>query len=110
MLSCAGLALALACSCSSVSFQRDTESSGTFVATGWAVTLFSVDIPKSALNIARENASDANLPNTVVQEVTVAPYLGAFDFLFDIFCVRHATVRGTWGFSGADAREPEPIR
>ena len=92
-------------SCSSVNFERETESSGTFNATGWSFTLFSVDLPKSALNIARENASDANLPNTVVSEVTSGPYLGIFDFLLEIVCVRYARIEGTWGFSGNEARE-----
>ncbi len=87
-----------ACSCASVEFKRDTETSGTFVSTGWAFTFFSHDIPKSALNIARENASDARQPNMVVEEATVTPYLGWFDVLFDIIGVRHARVSGTLGF------------
>jgi|SoiMethySBSTD1v2_1073268.scaffolds.fasta_scaffold3315155_1 hypothetical protein len=91
------LALA-ASSCASVEFHRDTETSGTFVSTGWAFTIFSHDIPKSALNIARENASDARQPNMVVQEAVVTPYLGPFDVLLDIISVRHARVSGTWGF------------
>jgi hypothetical protein len=103
------LAAALA-SCSSVSFERETESSGTFSASGWCLTILSVDLPKSALNIARENISDANLPNTVVQEVRVVPYLGALDFLLDILCVRYARVEGTWGFSGQEARERDEYR
>lgn len=100
------LSIALA-SCSSVSFVRESESSGSFVSTGWSFTLFSVDLPKSALNIARENASDANLPNTVVQEVTVGPYLGALDFLLEIVSVRYARLEGTWGFTGEEARDRE---
>jgi hypothetical protein len=99
-----GLGIALG-SCSSVSFQRETETSGTFQATGWSFTLLSVDLPKSALNIARENASDAKLPNTVVRDVTTGPYLGALDFLLDILCLRYARIEGTWGFSGNEARE-----
>jgi hypothetical protein len=90
-------ALAL-CSCASVEFYRDTETSGTFVSTGWGFTFFSKDIPSSALNIARENASDARQPNMVVEEAVVTPYLGWFDFLFEIIGVRHARVSGTWGF------------
>lgn len=88
----------VASSCASVEFSRDTETSGTFVSTGWAFTIFSHDIPKSALNIARENASDARQPNMVVEEATVTPYLGPFDVLLDIIGVRHARVSGTWGF------------
>ena len=93
----AAAALAL-CSCASVEFHRDTQTSGTVVSTGWAFTFFSKDIPSSALNIARENASDARQPNMVVEEATVTPYLGWFDFLLEIIGVRHARVSGTWGF------------
>ncbi len=103
-----GAWLAAAClalgACASVEFQRDSETSGTFVSTGWSVTILSYDLPKSALNIARENASDARQPNTVVEETRVRPYLGKFDALLDIFCVRHATVSGTWGFRPGETR------
>ncbi|MAF67517.1 MAG: hypothetical protein CMJ84_17905 [Planctomycetes bacterium] len=88
--------------CGSISFQRQTEDSGTFHATGWAVTLFSVDLPKSATNIARENISDADLPNMEVQSVKLRPYLGEFDWLLDLICIRRASVEGTWGFAGVD--------
>jgi len=100
LLSARGGALAALClcSCASVEFSRDTETSGTFVSTGWALTILSHDMPQSALNIARENASDARQPNMVVEEATVTPYLGRFDVLLDIICVRHARVSGTWGF------------
>jgi hypothetical protein len=95
------LALLLtATSCASVSFERETATSGTFVSTGWAFTILSIDLPKPAINIARENVSDANLANTVVQEVSVIPNLGPFDWLFDIISIRRAQIRGTWGFSG----------
>jgi len=93
-----GLVLALgASSCANLSFQRDTETSGRFESTGMAVTLLSFDLPKGALMIARENASDANLPNMRVTETTVFPYLGPFDWLIDIIGVRYARVRGTFG-------------
>jgi hypothetical protein len=84
----------------SVSFERDTQSSGTFTSTGWSFTLFSVDLPKSAINTARENASDANLPHLVVEEMLVTPYLGPLDFLMEFFSFRYARIRGTWGFAG----------
>jgi hypothetical protein len=87
-------------SCGSVSFKRKTETSGTFSSSGWAFTIFSVDIPKGALQIARENASDSNLANLTVEEVRVIPYFGAFDWLLDIISVRYARVSGTWGFAG----------
>lgn len=97
---CACFAAGIA-SCASVSFERKTETSGTFKSSGWALTLFAVDIPKGALQIARENASDANLANTVVEEATVVPYLGRwFDWILDIVGIRYARVTGTWGFSG----------
>lgn len=90
---------ALLCSCASVTFDRTTETSGTFVSTGWAVTVLSHDLPKGALMIARENASDSRQPNMVVEETYVFPNLGRFDRLLDILCVRYARVSGTWGFS-----------
>ena len=86
-------------SCADLSFQRDTETSGRFESTGMAVTLLSFDLPKGALMIARENASDANLPNMVVTETTVFPYLGPFDWLLDIIGLRYARVRGTFGIA-----------
>ncbi len=96
----AALLVTLAASaCSSVEFTRDTMSSGTFEATGTGVTLFGVDIPRSGLNQARENASDAGMHNLVVTEIVVWPYWGPFDFLLEILSVRTATIKGTWGFS-----------
>ena len=96
----AGLACLLLSACASLSFERDTQSSGTFRSAGWSFTLFSVDLPKSALNIARENASDANMPHLVVEQVVVMPYLGPLDFLMDILSIRYARISGTWGFAG----------
>ena len=90
--------LALA-SCASVSFSRETQTSGTFESTGFAFTILSIDVPKGALDIARENAADANLAHMVVREVTVIPNLGWFDWLLDIIGFRWAKVQGTWGFS-----------
>jgi hypothetical protein len=89
--------------CSSVTFERSTNNSnaGTFLSTGVALTLFSIDIPKSALNIARENASDANRPNMEVTEAVVTPHLGWFDWLLDIVGIRYARIEGTWGFKDA---------
>ena len=84
--------------CSSVHFERTTESSGTFVAKGTAFTIFGVDIPRSAMNQARENASDAGLHNLVVTEAKVAPYWGFFEIFLEILSVRTATITGTWGY------------
>ena len=93
--------------CSSLSFERYTATSGTFSSTGWSVTILSVDFPKGALLIARENASDANLANMVVESVTVVPYLGPFDWIFEFFCIRFARVSGTWGFTGQEYQSPD---
>ena len=68
------------------------------MSTGWSVTVLSFDLPKSALNIARENASDARQPNMLVEETVVVPHLGRFDVLLDLFCVKYARISGTWGF------------
>lgn len=92
-------------SCANVKFERDTQTSGTFKSTGFAVTLFSFDLPKGALLIARENASDANLANVIVTKTTVFPYLGSMDWLIDIIGVRWAVVRGTFGVAERAGRE-----
>lgn len=92
------LALALLGSCASIDFHKDTTTSGTFESTGLALTIFSIDLPKGALDIARENASDARQPNTKITDAGVFPYLGPFDWILDIIGIRRATVSGTWGF------------
>jgi len=89
-----------AAGCSSLSFQRKTETSGTFSSSGLAVTMLSVDLPKSALQIARENASDSNMANMQVERVLVVPDFGGFNWILDIFSIRYARIEGTWGFSG----------
>jgi hypothetical protein len=94
------LSTAALTSCANLSFERDTATSGTFESTATAFTLFSFDLPKGAMLIARENVSDANLANMVVTETRVTPYLGPFDWLLDIIGVRWARVRGTWGSAG----------
>jgi hypothetical protein len=92
------LALALLCaSCSSLAFERETKTSGTFRSSGVAVTLLSWDLPDSALNIARENAADSRLANLKVERTRVFPDLGPVDWLLDIVGVRYARVSGTWG-------------
>lgn len=93
--------LCLFSACSSVTFERTSQSAGTFVSTGVAFTFFSIDIPKSAINIARENASDANLSNMEVSEAVVTPHLGWFDWMLDIIGIRRARIEGTWGFQDA---------
>jgi hypothetical protein len=89
--------------CSSLEFRRSTQTSGTFSSRGWAVTVISVDIPKTAEQIARENASDANQPNLQITDVFVAPYLGPLDWLLDILSVRYCRIDGTWGYAESDA-------
>ena len=95
------LVAALAASgCSGLSFQRKTETSGTFTSWGTALTLLSVDLPKSAMQIARENASDSNMANMQVEKVLLVPDFGGFNWILDIFSIRYARIEGTWGFSG----------
>jgi hypothetical protein len=98
-IACA-LSTATLTSCANLEFERDTVTSGTFESTATSFTLFSFDLPKGAMLIARENVSDANLANMVVTETRVTPYLGPFDWLLDIIGVRWARVRGTWGSAG----------
>ena len=96
-----GIVAALALSaCASVSFERTTETSGTFSSWGFSMTILSTDFPKGALQIARENASDAGLANMEVQKSIVVPYLGPLDWILDIFCFRYARISGTWGYAG----------
>jgi hypothetical protein len=91
--------LLLAASCSSVEFQRTTESSGTFEASGTSFTIFGVDVPRSALDQARENASDAGLHNMEVTDTSLWPDLGWLDWIFELISIRHATIEGTWGYA-----------
>ncbi len=88
--------------CSSLTFERTSETSGTFRSTGLALTIFSIDLPKGAQLIARENASDANLANMEVTETVTFPYLGPLDWLLDILSLRWSKIEGTWGY------EPRP--
>lgn len=99
LAACLFLAASLS-GCASVEFHRTTETSGTFESQGTAFTIFSIDLPKSALQIARENASDAGLANMSVDSTTVTPDWGWWNWVLDIVSVRKATVRGTWGFEG----------
>jgi len=94
-----GLLVALA-SCSSLTVRRETETSGTFTASGVALTLLAADFPSGALEIARAKTTATNLPNLQVENVFVAPYLGPVDWLLDILGVRYARITGTWGFPG----------
>ena len=86
-------------SCSSLSFTRLSETHGEFYANGIAVTILGIDLPRAAIDIARENLSDARQPNMQIKEELVTPYLGWFDWFLDIFSIRFASISGTWGFS-----------
>ena len=90
----------LVASCASLHLERDTATSGRFVSKGIAFTIASIDLPKPAIDIARENASDAKLQNMQVEEVTITPYLGWFDWLLDVIGIRWAKISGTWGYPG----------
>ena len=96
--------LFLATACSSLKFTRTTETSGNFKATGWAFTIFTVDLPMGAMQIARQNASDAGLANMQITTSRVVPDWGWFNWVLDVISVRKAVLRGTWGFSGDRAR------
>jgi hypothetical protein len=85
--------------CSSLSFERTSETSGTFRSTGFAFTIFAIDLPKGSQLIARENASDANLANMEIQETVTFPYLGPFDWILDIISFRWSKIEGTWGYA-----------
>jgi hypothetical protein len=85
--------------CAGVSFERKTETSGTFTSYGIAVTILSTDFPKGALQIARENASDSGLANLEVEKSVVFPYFGPLDWALDILGIRYARISGTWGYA-----------
>jgi len=91
------LLLALVVSCASVEFERTTPTSGTFRSSAVAFTLLSNDFPAPALSTARANVMDAHRENLRFEQQVVTPYLGWFDWLLDIVCIRYASVRGTWG-------------
>ncbi len=92
-------------SCTTVEFSRLSESHGEFEAKGWCFTIFAIDIPKRAVDVPRENLSDARQPNMRVEEQIVTPYFGRFDWILDIISFRRATLRGTWGFAPAEATD-----
>jgi hypothetical protein len=80
-------------------FTRQSESHGEFYANGVSFTILSIDIPKRAVDIPRENLSDARQPNMRVEREFVFPYLGPFDWILDIISFRFASISGTWGFA-----------
>ena len=94
------LAAVLLTGCAGLSFDRNTQTSGTFVSSGLAFTIASIYLPKPAIDIARENASDSNLANLTVEDAWIFPNLGPLDWLLDIIGVRYARIKGTWCFPG----------
>ncbi len=100
------LVLAACCSaaCASVDFDPQTETSGEFSSRAFTFTLLGKDFPGEALRLARGNASDSGLPNLLVREERVFPYLWRLDWILDIVSFRWASVSGTWG----DAPESAP--
>jgi hypothetical protein len=99
------LLLVTVSACSSMSFTRKSETHGEFYANGVAVTILGIDLPRSAVDIARENLSDARQPNMRVREELVFPYFGVVDWILDIFSIRYASISGTWGFPPASATD-----
>lgn len=95
------LVIALAPACASVEFERSSPTAGTFRSTGTAFTLLSIDFPREALQIARENAVDAGQSNLVIEKSRVTPDLGWWNWLLDIISVRYAVIEGRWGHTEA---------
>ena len=89
-------------SCASIEVSRSTQTSGTFVSKATGFHLIWWDLPRRALDIARDNAADARLTNLQVTEAYVTPHFGWFDWIYRFLGVRFATVRGTWGFDGTE--------
>jgi hypothetical protein len=99
-----------ASSCASVKFTRDTETSGRFRSSGLSFTILAYDMPKRALDIARENASDSRQSNLRIEKQRVFPYLGPFDWILDIISIRYARIDGRWGFEPTEFDLPlEPL-
>lgn len=82
-----------------MSFDRTTETSGTFRSSGLSLTFLSIDLPRRAIDTAYENASDAQQPNTIPTSEWIFPNFGPLDWLLDIIGIRYAVVKGTWGFA-----------
>ena len=94
----AGLVLGSS-ACASLDLERTTQTSGTFRSTALSFTILSLDVPKRAIDVAVENAADAQQPNAVITSQWVFPQLGPLDWLLDILSLRYAVVEGTWGFA-----------
>lgn len=84
----------------SLEIRRDTLTSGTFKSTGWNLHLLNWDLPRTAMESARDNIADARLDNVDVQEMVLTPQLGPLDWLLEIIGMRFARIEGTWGWTG----------
>jgi len=93
----AGLVLGSS-ACASLDLDRTSQTSGTFRSSAVSFTILSLDLPKRAIDVAVENAADAQQPNAVITSQWVFPQLGPLDWLLDIISLRYAVVEGTWGF------------
>ena len=101
-----GLVLvSLLSACSTLSFERETETSGSFYSEAWAFTIFAWDFPTESVQIARDNVFDAGLSNLTVTTAETSPNLGWWDWLLDVIGVRKTVLIGTWGFSGEQLRK-----
>ncbi len=93
------LVAAMASSCANLSVKSDSATSGTFSSTARSFTFLSWDMPRPAIQVAHENASDTGLPNLQATSVKETDW-GWFDWVLEIIGSRSASVRGTWGFTG----------
>lgn len=105
ILAATGATLLVACT--SVEFRRGDQETGTFTSSAWSITILSYDLPQHALETARANASDSQMPNLIVERELVVPYFGPLDFLLDIIGIRFARVQGSFGFRPGDATTGE---
>ena len=81
-----------------MSFSRQSETHGEFYANGISITVLGIDLPRSAIDIARENLSDARQPNMRIEDETIFPNLGWFNWILEIVSIRFGSISGTWGF------------
>jgi len=89
-------------SCASIEVTRTTQTSGHFVSKATSFMILWYDLPRDALDTARDNAADARLINARVTEAYETPHLGWLDWAYQFLGIRWATVRGTWGFTGKE--------
>jgi len=100
---CAALALCvLATGCrgpwGGLDIERQTQTFGEFKSTGWSLTILGWDLPRHAMQNARDNIADARLDNVQVEEASLRPHFGYFDWILEILSVRYAKIEGTWGY------------